>query len=306
MTQAVADYRKYLDPRVLARIASLDLRARLIVEGLMTGMHRSPYHGISIEFAQHRQYVPGDDIRHVDWKVFGKTDRYYLKQYEEETSFACYLVVDCSESMSYESPQSGVSKLEYAQWMAAALSWLVLHQQDAIGLATFDKEITQFIGPSSRASHLSAMLHALENVPPRGETALGPILHALAERIPRRGLILLLSDLFDDPDGIVRGLRELKHRRHDVAIMQIIDPAEQDFPFEEPTLFRGLEGAPTQLADPRSLRGAYQAEFAQFLARITQGIRGLTMDHVLVRTDAAPSESLGRLLRMRSTRSRHA
>ena len=299
------DSQKYFDPQTISELRGLELKARTIVEGHFAGSHPSPYRGFSVEFAEHREYVPGDDLRYVDWKVFGKTDRYYLKQYEEETSFACYLVLDCSESMTYQSEQAAVSKLEYARWMAAALAWLIVHQQDAVGLVTADTEISSFLGASSRASHLNHLMHTLENTPSRGETALGSVLHELAERLPRRGVIVLLSDLFDEPEAILRGLQELRHHRHDVAVMQLIDPAEQDFPFEEPTLFHGLEGAPTQLANPRSLRAAYQEEFSRFLERVAQGIRQLKMDHVLVRTDAAPAASLAQLLRARATRSRH-
>ena len=275
----------YLDPQTLSSLSGLELKARLIVEGFVSGMHKSPYQGFSVEFAQHREYVPGDDLRYVDWKVYGKSDRYYLKQFEEETNFACYILLDTSESMLYRSEQAAVSKLEYAGYLAAALAYLVVQQQDAVGLATFDCEVTHFMRASSQSSRLKQLCHLIETAPTRGETSIGPILHDLAERISKRGLIIILSDLFDDVDEILLGLKHFRHRRHDVSVVQIIDPAEQDFSFEDPTLFKGLENLPDQMADPRSLRSAYRREFEEFLWQIRGGCRKLNMDHVLLRTD---------------------
>lgn len=278
-------YQKYLDPRVLAKLTGLDLKARLIVEGYVAGLHKSPYHGFSIEFAEHREYVPGDDLRYVDWKVWGKTDRFYLKQYEEETNFVGHLLLDTSESMLYRSEQAAVTKLEYAQYVAAALAYLIVQQQDAVGLALFDTEVRHFLRPSSTPSHLKQLLHLMDQPGAHGETALGPILHDLAERIKKRGLILVLSDLFDGVETLMLGLKHFRHRRHDVVVMQVIDPAEREFPFEEPTLFKGLEGLPEQMTEPRALRKAYQREFENFLLQVRRGCRDLHMDYVLLRTD---------------------
>ena len=267
------DYRKYLNPQTLAELKGLELKARMIVEGYVSGLHKSPFHGFSVEFAEHREYVPGDDLRYVDWKVFGKTDRYYLKEYEEETNFACYLLLDTSESMRYRSEQAAVSKLEYARYVAAAIGYLVVQQQDAVGLATFDSTVSHFVRAASLPTHLKQILHVIEECPAAGESAIGPILHELAERIRKRGLVIILSDLFDDVDSMMLGLKHFRHRRHDVSVMQIVDPAEQDFPFDSPTLFRGLEGLPEQMTDPRSLRRAYQREFEDFLLRVRRGCR---------------------------------
>ena len=247
-------YQKYLSPRTLSKLTGLELKARLIVEGFVAGMHKSPYHGFSIEFAEHREYVPGDDLRYVDWKVYGRSDRFYLKQYEEETNFACYLLLDTSESMKYRSDEAAVSKLEYAQYAAAALAYLILQQHDAAGLATYDAAVRQFVRASSHPSHLKQVCHVMEQSPPAGETSMGPIFHDLAERIKKRGLVIILSDLFDDVESLMMGLKHLRYRRHEVIVMQVIDPAEQEFPFEEATLFRGLEGLPEQMTEPRSLR----------------------------------------------------
>lgn len=286
----------YLDPQTLSNLSGLELKARLIVEGFVSGMHKSPYQGFSVEFAEHREYVPGDDLRYVDWKVYGKSDRYYLKQFEEETNYACYILLDTSESMLYRSEQAAVSKLEYAGYLAAALAYLVIQQQDAVGLATFDREVTHFVRASSRSSQLKQLIHLIETAPTRGETSIGPILHELAERITKRGLIIILSDLFDDVDEILLGLKHFRHRRHDVSVVQIIDPAEQDFLFEDPTLFKGLEGLPEQMTEPRSLRGAYQREFEAFLKQVRRGCRDMNMDHVLLRTDQSLGVSLSSFL----------
>lgn len=296
--------RDYLDPQTLAKLQGLELKARLIVEGYVSGLHKSPYQGFSVEFAEHREYVPGDDLRYVDWKVYGKTDRYYLKQYEEETNFACHILVDASESMAYRSEWAAVSKWEYAQYIAAALAYLVTQQQDAVGLATFDTQLRDFLGASSRPSHLKQFLYLLDRTPTEGETALGPILHDLAERIKKRGLVIVLSDLFDDPDSLLLGLKHFRYRRHDVSLMQIIDPAEQDFPFEDPTLFKGLEGLPERMTEPRSLRRAYREEFEEFLRRVRYGCRNLHMDYLLLRTDQPLDAALTGFLSHRARRVR--
>jgi len=300
------DYKKYLDPQTLSKLSGLELKARLIVEGYVSGLHKSPYQGFSVEFAEYREYVPGDDLRYVDWKVYGKTDRYYLKRYEAETNFACYVLLDTSESMRYRSEAAAVSKLEYARYVAAALGYLVVQQQDAIGLATFDTQVSNFLRASSTPSHLKHLFHVMEQTPAGGETSIGPILHDLAKRIRKRGLILILSDLFDDPRTLLAGLKHFRHLRHDVSILQIIDPAEQDFPFDEPTLFKGLEGLPDEMADPRALRKAYQREFADFLRQVRQGCRDLAMEYTLLRTDQPLDVALSSFLTRRMQRAGRA
>ena len=195
----VTDYREYLKPENLSRLRGLELKARMIVEGYVSGMHKSPFHGFSAEFAEHREYVPGDDLRYVDWKVFGKSDRYYLKQFEEETNFSCLILLDSSESMKYKSELVTTSKYEYARYIAAALAYLIIQQQDAVGLATFDHEVREFIAPASRPSHLKQLIHTMDITPATGESSIGPIFHQVAERLKHRGLVIILSDLFDDP-----------------------------------------------------------------------------------------------------------
>lgn len=290
------------DPRTLAKLQGLALRARHIVEGYVAGLHRSPYRGFSIEFAEHREYAPGDDLRYVDWKVFGRTDKFYLKQYEDETNLICYLVLDISESMRYKGPSSALSKLEYAQCLAAAMAWLVLHQQDAVGLVTFDNEIRANVAPSSNASHLRTLLQVMEDVRPEAKTATGPIFHELAERFRKRGVVLILSDLFDEVGSLMAGLKHFAHRRHDVILLHTLDPAELDFPFRSPTMFDGLEQYPELLADPRSLRKAYLQEITRFCTEVQKGCCRYGMDYQLLRTDQPLDQALSKYLADRSER----
>ncbi|HLN27447.1 MAG TPA: DUF58 domain-containing protein [Gemmataceae bacterium] len=296
------DPRRYLDPLTLAKVRGLELQARLVVEGYLSGMHKSPYHGFSVEFAQHREYVPGDDIKHVDWKVFSRTGRYYLKQYEEETNLVCWLLLDISESMQYRS--GPVSKYDYACIVAAALSYLTLHQQDSVGLVTFDDQVRTFLRPSSQPSHLKQILQVMNLGAAREKTSLAPIFHDLAERLVRRSLVVVLSDLFDDVPDILAGLRHLGHKRHDVLVLQILDGAELDFPFQEATLFRGLEQPTELLTDPRSLRQGYLAEVQRFMEGLRQGCREQNIDYVQLRTDTNLSVALSSYLAQRLARTK--
>ena len=274
-----------LDPRTLAQLQGLELRARRIVEGYVAGLHRSPYQGFSNEFAEHREYAPGDDLRYVDWKVFGKTDKVYLKQFEEETNLICYLLLDTSESMSYQGPGSPMSKLTYAQCAAASLAYLVLHQRDSVGLVTFDQEVRQLIRPSSSPTQLKQLLTVMEQTTGARKTRTGPIFHDLAERLARRGIVVIVSDLFDDVDQILAGLTHFRHRRHDVILLHVLDPAELDFPFQQVTMFKGLEALGEVVTEPRSLRTAYQEEVRSFLKRVRSGCRARQVDYLTVRTD---------------------
>jgi uncharacterized protein (DUF58 family) len=275
----------FLDPHTLAKLHGLELRAARIVEGYVAGLHRSPYQGFSNEFAEHREYAPGDDLRYVDWKVFGKRDRFYLKQFEEETNLICYLLLDTSESMQYQGPAAPLSKLAYAQCAAAALAYLVLHQRDSVGLVTFDDEIRQLIRPSSSPTQLKQLLHVMEHATARQKTRTGPIFHDLAERLTRRGIVVIVSDLFDDIEPMLAGLQHFRHRRHDVIVLHILDPAELDFPFQQVTMFKGLEALGNVVTEPRSLRAAYQKQVQAFLRQVRSGCRAKQIDYLMVRTD---------------------
>lgn len=288
---------------MLASLEGLDLQARLVVEGYVAGLHKSPYHGFSVEFAQHREYVQGDDIRHVDWKMWSKTDKYYLKQYEEETNLLSYLLLDTSESMAYAS-EGHVSKLQYAQWVAAALAYLVLQQQDSVGLATFDDQLQRYLRPSGQPSHLKEMFHVMDSQPARRKSDIGSIFHDLAERFKRRGIVVVLSDFFDEPASILAGLRHFRHRRHEVIVFHILDPAELDFPFRQTTLFQGLEGMGDVLTDPHALRQAYQAELSSYLDELRKGCQMANIDYVPLRTDMELDAALSSYLATRQMRSK--
>jgi len=274
---------KFLDPKVLNKITRLDLKARHIVEGFMGGMHKSPYHGFSVEFAEHREYAPGDDLKHLDWKVFGRTDRLYIKEYELETNLRSHILLDTSESMDYGSKD--VTKLELASHIAASMAYLILRQQDSVGMVCFDKEVKTFIPTSSSMGHLRPILGTLASSTAQNKTDLGIVLNTLAERIQRRGLIILISDLFDKPETVLKSLQHFSHKRHDVIVFHVLDEYELTFPFERMTLFEGLEEYPKQLVDPRSLRKAYLEEVNKFCEEMRKGCVKQMIDYVRISTD---------------------
>jgi uncharacterized protein (DUF58 family) len=294
------DPQRYLDPLTLAKVSGLELQARLIVEGYLSGMHKSPYHGFSVEFAQHREYVPGDDIKHVDWKVYGRTGRFFLKQYEEETNLVCWILLDVSDSMRYGS--AGVTKYDYACMAAAALAYLVLHQADSVGFVAFDDRIRKFLKPSSQPSHLKEIVHVMNEGASREKTRMAPLFHDLAERIARRALVFVLSDMFDDVSEVQAGLKHLRHKRHEVVLWHILDPAELSFPFQEATLFKGLEQYPQLLTDPRSLRRGYLQEVQSFVTELEHGCREQNIDYVQMQTDTPLSVALSSYLAHRLSR----
>ena len=275
----VENYQRYLDPQTLASIEGLDLQARMVVEGYVAGMHPSPYHGFSVEFAEHREYVPGDDIRHVDWKVWSKTDKLYLKQYEEETNLLSYLLVDTSESMAYASGEN-VTKLQYAQFVASALAYMILKQQDSVGLIVFDDAVRRYLKPAGSPSQLKEVIRLLDVTPAREKSDLGVVFHDLAERFKKRGIVAIFSDLFDDVEKVVSGLKHFRHRRHEVIVFHILDPAEIEFPFRDTTLFKGLEDISQVLTDPHALRRAYREEVKSFLKEIEKACRMADIDYV--------------------------
>ena len=294
---------RFLNPQTLASLEGLDLQARLVVEGYVAGMHPSPYHGFSVEFAEHREYVPGDDIRHVDWKVWSKTDKLYLKQYEEETNLLLYLLLDTSESMAYASGNN-VSKLRYAQFVAAALGYMVLQQQDSVGLALFDDMVRRYLKPAGQPSHLKELIHLMDQAPARQKSDMSIVFHDLAERFKKRGVVAIFSDLFDDVSKVIAGLKHFRHRRHEVIVFHILDPAELEFPFRETTLFKGLEGMPEILTEPNALRRAYQDEIRSFLAEIKKGCQMIDIDYVPLRTDQELDLALSGYLASRASRKR--
>jgi len=255
----VNELQEYLDPKVLAKITRLDLQTRLIVEGFVAGLHHSPFHGLSVEFASHREYVPGDDVKHIDWKVQARTDRYYIKQYEEETNLKATFLVDVSESMHYGggNGRGGLTKYRYAAAAVASLAFLLLRQQDAVGLAVFDEQLRTYIPASGHPNQIKAFVHALAVNKPAAKTSMEPICHSLAEKVSRRGMICVASDLFTDIEGLMRGLQHFRHHGHEVMVLHIMDVDELTFPFQGNTMFRGLEDTGRVLVEPRTLREGY-------------------------------------------------
>jgi len=282
MTEIPTDY---LDPHVLDKVARLELRARLVVEGFVTGMDKSPYRGFAVEFAQHREYVPGDDLRHLDWKIFGKSDRFVVKQYEEETNLRAHLFLDQSESMNY-AHDGGMAKFDYAATACAALAYLIQQQADAVGLTLFDEQVASQVPPSNTRANLANVFGALEQAKARRQkTRVGAVLRELATKLRQRGLVIVFSDLFDEPAEVLRGLRELRSRHHDIVVFHVLDRDELEFPFERMTLFEGLEQMPELLCDPKSLRLAYQAEIGAFAEEIRHGCLAQRIDYVRIRND---------------------
>ena len=280
------DYKKYLDPEVLAKISRLELRARMVVEGFISGMHKSPYQGFSVEFATHREYVPGDDLKHLDWKVQAKTDRFYIKQYEEETNLKATFLLDVSESMHYgcENGKPGMTKYGYGASVAASLAFMLLQQQDAVGLAVFDEELRTYVPASANPNHIKSLVHTMASYEPKAKTSLEPICHAMAEKLSRRGMICLISDLFTDIDGLMRGLQHFRHNDHEVMVMHIMDQDELTFPFQGNTQFVGMEDTGKLTIEPRTLREGYLEAVDNFCKEVKRRCIANHIDYKLIST----------------------
>jgi len=297
------DPRRFLHPETIARISRLDMRARHVVEGFISGQHKSPFFGHSVEFVQHREYVSGDDIRHVDWKVWSKTDRFYIKQYEAETNLRCHLVVDVSESMHYG--RGPLNKYNYACTAAACLGYLVLKQQDSVGLTTFDSDVRQVVPTRSAITHADAICKAMHVSRPREKTDIEKILRRVTEVAHGRSMVIIFSDLLADREPLFRGLEMLRHRRHDVLLFHILDDDELNFPFSGTTRFEGMEDQPILTCDPRSLRDAYLEELENYLVEVRRGCARQGIDYQLTKTgdylDAILSKFLHHRMAQRSS-----
>ena len=272
-----------LTPDIISRLNNLSLKARFVVEGFIVGLHKSPYHGFSVEFSEHRAYGAGDEIRHVDWKLWGKTDRFFIKQFEEETNLKSYLLVDQSLSMTYKSKK--MTKLEYAQILAASLGYLMLKQQDAVGLTLFDDRIRVNIPARSKRSHLNIILSQMQNITAGPETTIAPVLHKTAEAIKKRGLIILISDLFDDPDKVLSGLQHFRYNGHEVIVFHVLDPQELTLDFTQRTRFRDMESGEEIVTDPWHIQSDYQKSMEQFCDYIKSNCRQKNIDYVQLSTD---------------------
>ena len=293
--------KNYLDPKVLDKISRLDVRARLVVEGFITGMHKSPYHGFAVEFATHREYVPGDEIKHIDWKVWSRTDRLYIKEYEEETNLKCTIILDCSKSMRYgEHANDGMSKFDYGSTAAACLAYLLQQQQDAVGLVTFDNDIRLRLPASSHPSHLKLLVHELEQTEPDNRTDVGDVFPQLAEQIGKRGLVVLISDLFVDIDTLTQSLLQFRHRRHEVVLFHVMHEDELTFPFQDNTKFKGLEIDAELLTEPRALRRSYLEAVERFETKVRKACATAGIDYCKMSTADSLDAALTAYLALRS------
>jgi uncharacterized protein (DUF58 family) len=293
--------RQFLDPAVVARLGTLELKARTVVEGFISGLHRSPFKGFSVEFAEYRQYIHGDDLSTIDWKVFARSDRYYVKKFEEETNLDCQLMIDVSGSMGYGS--RGITKFEYAACLAASLAYLMNRQRDGAGLTAFDDRIVTALPASTRPGHLRNLLIALDRLEPGSRTNVSKPLHQLADSLTRRGMVVLISDLLDDPDAVIRGLKHFHYRGSDVIVFQILDPDELEFPFERTTRFEDLETSEEVMAVPGMVRGHYLEQITGLIDRYRRELGASGIDYQLLSTKQ-PLEMA--LLAYLSTRARTA
>jgi uncharacterized protein (DUF58 family) len=284
IARGAGEGRAFLDPSVVARLAHLDVRARLVVEGFIAGMHRSPFHGFSVEFAEHRPYMPGDPIKNLDWKIWARSDRYLVKQYTEETNLRCHLLVDLSGSMGFRSQRAAMTKLEYAQSLAAALGYLMLHQQDAVGVMLFADRPLSYVPPRAVRSHLDVLLKTLDGLEPHGRTRLGPALHELAERIKRRGLVILCSDLMDKPDEVLSALQHFRHRNHEVIVFHVLDPDEIEFPYTDTATFVDMESGERLTTEPWEIARRYRQKLEAWSGSYRRHCRERRIDYVQLDT----------------------
>lgn len=288
-----------LDPQALARLSTVRLRARAVVEGVLSGLHKSPHQGQSVEFAEHKEYAAGDEIRHIDWKAYGKFDKYYVKRFEHETNLRAFLAVDASASMNYKS--ADLSKLDVACALAASLAYLMVRQQDAVGLLVLKEKGVTFVPPRASAGHLQVLLSALDGLSGEGATHLGDAAELLSEKARRRSAVFLLSDLFDPDEGALRRLLKVRLRKNEVSVFHVLDPAELSFPFEDNTLFQSMEDERTLQANPREIRDSYLEELESFLTQSRRTCAEMDCDYEVVRTDEALDRALLRFLARRET-----
>ncbi len=285
------DYRKYLRPDVIAKISNLELRARLVVEGFITGLHRSPYHGFSVEFAEHRQYGSGDEVKNIDWKVYGRTNKYYIKQFEEETNLRCIIALDSSASMNFAS-KGNISKFEYASYLSAALAYLILKQRDSVGLALYDTEIKTFLPSRSKQSYISEILRQIDSTVPANQTGTAQALDLLAERINRRGLVIIMSDFFDEPKSVLTALKHFRHKQHEILAFQILDPREIDFKFSTSATFKDIETGEEIITQPYHIQKAYSSAMKDFISNIKKECLNHSIDYQLISTSTSFDKAL--------------
>jgi uncharacterized protein (DUF58 family) len=293
------DYRKYLNPAIISKLNSLELKARLVVEGFMVGLHKSPYHGFSVEFTEHRPYMQGDNLKDVDWKVYGKTERYFIKQYEEETNLKSYILLDTSKSMDYTSGEN-ITKLNYSVILVAALSYLMIKQQDAVGLSLYSEQIDKYFPPKATRAYLQEILKNLSAVKASSKTNTAASLNSIAEKIKRRGLVVIVSDFFDDINSILSALKHFRYKNNEVIVFQILDPLERSFSFGSDAVFKDLETGAEMTTQPYQIQKAYRDEMNRFINKIKSECRNSNIEYNLIETSAPFDKALFNYIQKRS------
>lgn len=298
MNEPVRDFKNFLDPAFISKLNSLELKARMVVEGFMVGLHKSPYHGFSVEFSEHRAYMQGDNLKDVDWKVFGKTEKYFIKQYEEETNLRSYIFLDTSNSMSYGSGNN-ISKLDYSLTLTAALSYLMIHQQDAVGLTLYAEKINKFLPPKSSRAYLQEILKNLAGITPSEKTNTAESLSEGAEKLKRRGLVVIISDFFDDINSVLKALKHFSYKKNEVIVFQILDPMERSFSFGKDAIFKDLETSDELTTQPYQIQKAYRQAMKEFTNRIKSECLNSNIDYNLIETSDPYDKALFRYIQKR-------
>jgi uncharacterized protein (DUF58 family) len=299
MQKISSDYRKYLKPEIISKLNSLELRARLVVEGFIVGLHRSPYHGFSVEFTEHRPYMQGDSPKDIDWKVFGKTEKYFIKQYEEETNLRSYILLDTSRSMAYAS-EGNVRKIEYASTLVAALGYLMVEQQDAVGLALYAEKINRFLPPKATKTYLLEIYKQLAAITPSDKTQTAASLNSLAEKIKRRGLVIIVSDFFDDVNSVLKSLKHFRYKNNEVIVFQILDPMERSFAFGKDAVFKDIETLDEMTTQPYQIQKAYKEAMEQFTQTVKRECLNSNIEYNLIDTSTPFDKALFSYIQKRS------
>ena len=299
MTKSQQDYRNILDPSIIPKISSLELRARLVVEGFMVGLHKSPYHGFSVEFSQHRPYMQGDNLKDIDWKIYAKTEKYFIKQYEEETNLKAYIILDTSASMKFAS-EGNVSKLQYASTLSAALGYLIMRQQDAVGLTLYADKIKSYLPPKASRPYLQEILKTLGKTAASDTTNTANCLNSIAEKIRRRGLVIIISDLFDDLDSVLTAIKHFSYQKNEVIVFQILDPFERSFAFGKDAIFKDMETEEEITTQPYQIQKAYKEAMNSFVNSIKRECLNSNVDYNLIETSQPFDKALFSYIQKRS------
>jgi uncharacterized protein (DUF58 family) len=299
MENQVKEFKNYLDPSFISKLNSLELKARLVVEGFMVGLHKSPYHGFSVEFSEHRAYMQGDNLKDVDWKVFGKTEKYFIKQYEEETNLRSYIFLDTSNSMAFSS-ENNISKLDYSLTLAAALSYMMIHQQDAVGLTLYSDKINKFLPPKSSRAYLQEILKSLANAQPSEKTNTAQSLNETAEKIKGRGLVIIISDFFDELSSVLNAIRHFRYKKNEVIVFQVLDPIERSFSFGRDAIFKDMETADELTTQPYQIQKSYREAMEEFTSKIKAECLNTNIDYNLIDTSEPYDKALLRYVQKRS------